>query len=99
MRCASYNHFYTPNSKNFDCINNDGTTITAFGWRGARSNHTGGVNVLFGDGSVHFISDAVDPVTWTSLSTRSGGEVPGNNERSWPRASNGLTNDDPGERA
>ena len=77
MRCASYNHFYTPNSKNFDCINNDGATITAFGWRGARSNHNGGVNVLFGDGSVHFISDSVNPTTWKSLSTRNGGEVVG----------------------
>jgi prepilin-type N-terminal cleavage/methylation domain-containing protein/prepilin-type processing-associated H-X9-DG protein len=75
MRCASYNHFYTPNSKNFDCINNDATTITAFGWRAARSNHSGGVNVLFGDGSVHFIADSIDLTTWRSLSTRSGGEV------------------------
>jgi prepilin-type N-terminal cleavage/methylation domain-containing protein/prepilin-type processing-associated H-X9-DG protein len=77
MRCASYNHYYPPNSPNFDCINNDGTTITAFGWRGARSNHTGGVNVLFADGSVHFITDSVDLGTWRSLSTRNGGEVVG----------------------
>jgi prepilin-type N-terminal cleavage/methylation domain-containing protein/prepilin-type processing-associated H-X9-DG protein len=77
MRCASYNHYYTPNSTNFDCINNDGATVTAFGWRGARSNHTGGVNVLFGDGSVHFIADGIDLTTWRSLATRSGGEVPG----------------------
>jgi prepilin-type N-terminal cleavage/methylation domain-containing protein/prepilin-type processing-associated H-X9-DG protein len=78
MRCASYNHYYPPNSSKFDCINNDGTTITAFGWRAARSNHTGGVNVLFGDGSVHFISNSVDLTTWRSLATRSGGEVVGN---------------------
>ena len=78
MRCASYNHFYPPNSINFDCVNNDGTTITAFAWRAARSNHTGGVNVLFGDGSVHFISSNVDTTTWRSLATRNGGEVLGN---------------------
>jgi hypothetical protein len=77
MRCASYNHFYTPNSTSFDCVNNDLTTFTAFAWRGARSNHTGGVNLLVGDGSVHFVSNGVDPTTWKSLSTRAGGEVVG----------------------
>jgi prepilin-type N-terminal cleavage/methylation domain-containing protein/prepilin-type processing-associated H-X9-DG protein len=74
MRCASYNHFYTPNAKTFDCINNDGTTITAFGWRGARSKHPGGVNLLLGDGSVHFINDGINPQVWTALATRAGGE-------------------------
>src|SRR5262249_34424896 len=72
MRCASYNHYLTPNSKTFDCVNNDGQTITAFGWRGARSRHPGGVNVLLGDGSVRFVADGVTPATWTALSTRAG---------------------------
>ncbi len=74
MRCASYNHFYTPNSKSYDCINNDGTTITAFGWKAARSRHSGGVNLLLGDGSVHFIADSVTPQAWQALATRAGGE-------------------------
>jgi prepilin-type processing-associated H-X9-DG protein len=77
MRCASYNHFYTPNSASFDCVNNDLTTFTAFAWRTARSRHTGGVNVLFGDGSVHFIVNSVDPLTWLGMATRAGGEVLG----------------------
>jgi prepilin-type N-terminal cleavage/methylation domain-containing protein len=77
MRCASYNHFYTPNAPIFDCVNNDGATITAFAWRGARSMHTNGVNLLRGDGSVCFIQNSIDPNTWRGLATRNGGEVLG----------------------
>jgi prepilin-type N-terminal cleavage/methylation domain-containing protein/prepilin-type processing-associated H-X9-DG protein len=78
MRCASYNHYYPPNSTSYDCINNDLQTYTAFGWRAARSMHTGGVNLLLGDGSVRFISNGIDPTIWQALATRSGGEVVGN---------------------
>ena len=39
------------------------------------SRHPGGVNVLFGDGSVKFIKDSVNLATWRALGTRSGGEV------------------------
>ena len=41
------------------------------------SQHTGGVNALFGDGSVRFIRNSINPITWTGLGTRAGGEVPG----------------------
>jgi prepilin-type N-terminal cleavage/methylation domain-containing protein/prepilin-type processing-associated H-X9-DG protein len=37
--------------------------------------HPGGCNVLFGDGSVRFISAFIDPNVFVSLSTRDGGEV------------------------
>jgi prepilin-type processing-associated H-X9-DG protein len=43
----------------------------------SRSYHTGGVNTLLMDGSVHFISNAVAPQTWRNLGTRAGGEVVG----------------------
>lgn len=41
----------------------------------ARSWHPGGVNVLFGDGAVHFIQDALDGPTWRALGTIKGGET------------------------
>jgi prepilin-type N-terminal cleavage/methylation domain-containing protein/prepilin-type processing-associated H-X9-DG protein len=81
MRCASYNHYYTPNPQIYDCVTNIITngedTYTAVAFRAARSNHSNGVNVLFGDGSVHFISNSVSLTTWRALATRSGGEVVG----------------------
>jgi prepilin-type N-terminal cleavage/methylation domain-containing protein/prepilin-type processing-associated H-X9-DG protein len=39
------------------------------------SYHPGGVNCLFGDGSVHFLKDTVSVVTLRGLVTLSGGEV------------------------
>ena len=41
------------------------------------SEHVGGANILFGDGSVHFISEFIDGFTWVALSTRNGNEVVG----------------------
>jgi prepilin-type N-terminal cleavage/methylation domain-containing protein/prepilin-type processing-associated H-X9-DG protein len=78
MRCGSYNHYYTPNAPTYDCVTNDATTFTSQALRAARSRHTGGVNVLFGDGSVRFISQSVSLNTWRALATRSGGDIPGN---------------------
>jgi prepilin-type processing-associated H-X9-DG protein len=39
------------------------------------SNHTGGFNVLFADGSVRYIKLTINPVVLRALMTRSGGEV------------------------
>ena len=41
------------------------------------SEHPGGCNVLFGDGSVRFVSQFINPYTWVGLSTRDGGEAVG----------------------
>jgi len=39
------------------------------------SNHSGGVNALFGDGSVHFLSDSADLLMLARLATRDDGGV------------------------
>jgi prepilin-type N-terminal cleavage/methylation domain-containing protein/prepilin-type processing-associated H-X9-DG protein len=43
----------------------------------ARSYHAGGVNLGLADGSVRYISDSINPVTYKALGSRNGGEVPG----------------------
>jgi prepilin-type N-terminal cleavage/methylation domain-containing protein/prepilin-type processing-associated H-X9-DG protein len=81
IRCASYNHFYPPNPPQYDCVANlsqpGPQQYTAVGFKAARSNHPGGVNLLFADGGVRFISNDIQPDVWTALSTRAGGEVVG----------------------
>jgi prepilin-type N-terminal cleavage/methylation domain-containing protein/prepilin-type processing-associated H-X9-DG protein len=42
---------------------------------GAASNHPGGCNVLFADGSVRFVKDSINRTTWWSLGTKGNGEV------------------------
>jgi prepilin-type N-terminal cleavage/methylation domain-containing protein/prepilin-type processing-associated H-X9-DG protein len=44
-------------------------------FEGASSNHPGGVNVGFLDGTVRFIKDSVNWQTWAAVSTVAGGEV------------------------
>ena len=69
-----YNHYYPPNpTANWDCGNGSHNKALT----GARSYHTGGVNLLLGDGSVRFVRDGIQLTTWRSLSTRNGGEVLG----------------------
>ncbi len=71
-----YSHFGGPNS--MTCSGNSGAD-SAWGGRTAlvppTSNHSGGVNVCFTDGSVKFIRDSINLTTWWALGTRSGGEV------------------------
>jgi prepilin-type N-terminal cleavage/methylation domain-containing protein/prepilin-type processing-associated H-X9-DG protein len=69
---AFFSHTLTPNSKMYDCANSSDYICAHIG---ARSNHSGGVNVGFADGSVRFIKDSVSPTTWYALGTRAGAEV------------------------
>ncbi len=74
MWTGYYNHTTTPNSRtHFACVN-DGLLT---GHIGARSYHTGGVNVVLCDGSVRFARDSVDATTWARVGSRADGQVLG----------------------
>jgi prepilin-type N-terminal cleavage/methylation domain-containing protein/prepilin-type processing-associated H-X9-DG protein len=71
-----YNHVGGPNSLSCYASNSFGNV-----WGSAQdslpptSNHSGGVNVCMGDGSVRFIKDSVSLNTFWAVGTRDGGEV------------------------
>jgi prepilin-type processing-associated H-X9-DG protein len=70
-----YSHTQTPNRTScvYHDINEDGRgTITM---ASASSNHPGGVNVLFMDGSVRFVKNAVYYWVWYAIATPSYGEA------------------------
>jgi prepilin-type N-terminal cleavage/methylation domain-containing protein/prepilin-type processing-associated H-X9-DG protein len=67
-----YNHALTPNPSGiWDCMD----IRQQKGRMAARSNHPGGVSVLFCDGGVRFVADGTSPNVWQALATRGGGEV------------------------
>jgi prepilin-type N-terminal cleavage/methylation domain-containing protein len=54
--------FSTPNP-----LHPDWGSRPTYGFYAARSFHTGGVNTLRGDGSVHFVSNMINRTTWQNL--------------------------------
>ncbi len=48
---------------------------SAIGLFAARSLHSGGVNCSLADGSVQFVTDDIDPATWSGAGTIAGAEV------------------------
>ena len=54
------------------CVPNAGDNEA---FAGSRSRHAGGVNTLLGDGSVRFVKNTVNPLTWFALNTIGSGEV------------------------
>jgi prepilin-type N-terminal cleavage/methylation domain-containing protein len=75
MCCTTYNHVSTPNT----------TTCAGTGFPGnmsnmamvvpPTSNHTSGVNVALGDGSVRFVQDSISLQGWRAMGTVRGGET------------------------
>ncbi len=72
-----YAHLFPPNtrqpintysSNTFRCSEGDGGMNPS-------SNHPGGVNVSFMDGSVHFVKNSVNLQTWWFMGTRGRGEI------------------------
>jgi len=76
---AIFNTIVPPNSKQNpwgSCrIGCAGCGTDASNFVNAQSNHSGGVNALFGDGSVKFVKDSVAMNIWWALGTRAGGET------------------------
>ncbi len=89
--CAQFMTLYTPNS-GIDTMTNCPTPpdlpgpcdIVDWGsadvYVSARSKHPGGVSTVFGDGSVHFISDSIAVDAWRALSSMQGDEPLGGGE-------------------
>jgi prepilin-type N-terminal cleavage/methylation domain-containing protein/prepilin-type processing-associated H-X9-DG protein len=82
--CADfgYRHVFTPN--HHACVEYFDPIDHVYGIRSGAytrmvnpptSYHPGGVNVLFLDGSVHFVKQTIDRPTWRALGTRAGQEV------------------------
>ena len=67
-----YNHFGAPYSLSCINANEGGTQNGRWSIASATSNHSGGVNVGFADGSVKFVKDSVNLPTWWPLGTRRG---------------------------
>jgi prepilin-type N-terminal cleavage/methylation domain-containing protein/prepilin-type processing-associated H-X9-DG protein len=64
---------YSFSSCRWDCSNTCGTDFGHI--HISSSNHSGGINVLFLDGSVRFIKSSINQNTWMSLGSRDGEEV------------------------
>jgi prepilin-type processing-associated H-X9-DG protein len=70
-----YSHTQMPNrtSCSYSNIGQDSRgTITL---ASASSNHPGGANICFMDGSVHFVKSSINYLAWYALATPNGGEV------------------------
>ena len=73
--CTQYNHVATPNSVSCAGTGFPGSMTNMAMQISASSRHSGGVQVMMGDGSVHFCGASVDLGVWRSIGTRSSGEV------------------------
>ena len=73
--CTLYNHVSGPNSVSCAGIPFGGNMTNMAMQVSASSRHVGGVQVMMGDGSVHFASSSIDLGVWRAMGTRNGGEA------------------------
>ena len=66
---TTFGAFLPPNAQQATC------NYMNYGFYDARSYHASGVNALFADGSVHYVSDTVDLDAWRAAATVAGGET------------------------
>jgi prepilin-type N-terminal cleavage/methylation domain-containing protein/prepilin-type processing-associated H-X9-DG protein len=73
----SYNHYNTPNG--LTCTSAQPPGQSSLGGGAAimppTSNHPGGVNICFTDGSVKFVKDSIAVDTWWAIGTKNGEEA------------------------
>jgi prepilin-type N-terminal cleavage/methylation domain-containing protein/prepilin-type processing-associated H-X9-DG protein len=77
-RGGGYSHTQLPNRKScyYSDVNGPGPNPAVYQHMlAAGSSHPGGVNVLFGDGSVRFVKNSVGYNIWYAVGTRAGGEI------------------------
>ena len=53
------------------CVNGDTTARV----NTARSRHSGGVNAVYGDGSVRFVPNSINLLAWQAMGSMDAGEV------------------------
>lgn len=77
-----YGDFNVDQLLNGFCVNEPGRQLACnnqpnlpWTYAGARSRHSGGINALYGDGSVHFVKNAINPIVWISLNSIAANEV------------------------
>jgi len=75
--CGSqfYSHTNLPNRSACDYQDANPDSRATITMQNASSNHPGGVNVLFGDGSVRFVKSSVGYQAWYAIATPNGGET------------------------
>ena len=69
----AYGYLYSWTGTSYGINKRDGSSDANYG--AFRSQHTGGANLAFADGTVRFISEMINSTTFTALGTRAGGEA------------------------